>query len=94
MHKEPHPHASRIVKLKNGIEPFNGVDFSGKNFRIEDWWDCLADIDNPDWRKSKLVACVLYSIRSSKTSLPIDNEVVYGKLAGLGHLIHVSELEI
>ena len=41
-------------------------------------------------------ACLVYAMRTafSKTKVPTDNEVVYGKTDnGLGHLLHVSEIE-
>lgn len=39
---------------------------------------------------------MMYAIRtgSQEFKVPIDNEVVYGKIGALGHLFHVSELEL
>jgi len=37
-------------------------------------------------------AALHYAQRSGLTGLPIDNEVVYGKIDSLGHVVHVSEL--
>jgi hypothetical protein len=30
----------------------------------------------------------------SEIPVPTDDEVLYGKINGLGHLIHISELDI
>lgn len=37
-------------------------------------------------------ACMKYAIRSAFAGLPTDNNVVYGKVGGFGHIVHVSEL--
>lgn len=57
---------------------------------IEDWWDrvhgesWMAFDGNP--------AALNYAMRVATFGLPFDDEVVYGKVQGLGHLIHVTEL--
>jgi hypothetical protein len=33
-----------------------------------------------------------YAMRSGVAGLPVDNEVVYGKVGAFGHLAHVSEI--
>lgn len=101
-HQESHPLAGRTVRLnvQTGVNP-NKLDeeLQGQEYVIEDWWDKLTggswmDADgNP--------ACLKYAMRSGFNSLPLDNDVVYGKVyhdsgfgspIGLGHLVHVSEL--
>ena len=37
-------------------------------------------------------ACLIYAMRSGFANMPIDNEVFYGKIGGLGHIIHQSEV--
>ncbi len=39
-------------------------------------------------------ACMLYAIRNAKENLPINGKVYYGKIKGLGELVHESELEV
>jgi hypothetical protein len=40
-------------------------------------------------------ACLVYAMRTgcSKIFIPTDDEVLYGKINGLGHLVHITELE-
>lgn len=45
------------------------------------WMDCKGNF-----------ACLQYSMRSVDAGLPLDNEVIYGKVGGLGYLVHESEL--
>lgn len=80
MHSERHPQAGQTIQVDMGNGP---VDY-----RLEDWWDRLTGgswmdaVGNP--------AALNYAMRSALT-LPLDNEVVYGKIGGLGYLVHVSE---
>lgn len=37
-------------------------------------------------------ACLTYALRSGIEDLPIDDDVLYGKVGGFGFLLHVSEL--
>lgn len=41
-------------------------------------------------------AAMMYAIRTGSQGfdVPIDNEVVYGKIGSLGYLFHVSELTL
>ena len=79
-HSERHPQAGQTIKVDIGNGP---VDF-----RLEDWWDHLTGgswmdaVGNP--------AALNYAMRSALT-LPIDDEVVYGKIGALGYLVHTSE---
>ena len=78
MHTESHPQAGQTVTLKTGEE-----------YRLEDWWDKLTGsswmyaVGNP--------AAMNYAMRA--LDLPIDDEVVYGKIGVYGHLVHVSEIQ-
>ncbi len=84
IHTEEHPLKRRVVKVKSGT-------FAGENYQLEDWWDCVA---GQSWMScSENPACLNYAIRSSKDHLPMDDNVVYGKIGAFGHLIHISELE-
>lgn len=80
IHEHDHPQAGQEITVVNGM-------FAGALFRIENWWDRIAG-------RSWMVcdgnpACLQYAIRSNH---PIDDEVIYGKIEGLGYLLHVSEL--
>jgi hypothetical protein len=41
-------------------------------------------------------AAMHYALRSAlvEPMLPIDDEVVYGKIGAFGHIVHVSELDL
>lgn len=94
MHGQPHPRSGDEVLLSvNTRDPLRGQVVSGKTFRIEDWadrvfgttWDRAANMGN--W------AAKHYSMRVDTVGLREDNEVVYGKIDGFGHIVHVSEFE-
>jgi hypothetical protein len=86
--------AGQTVKILPHVTHPQNPDFAGMDFRVEDWWDRVAGESwmfcdgNP--------ACLVYAMRTGTAAhdVPTDDEVVYGKGPnGLGHLVHVSELE-
>lgn len=85
IHKDPSPLAGKTVEIKQG-------KYKGQTYRVEDWWDRLGQ---GSWMYcSGNISCLNYAIRSVDDSLPMDDEVLYGKIGGLlGYLVHVSELE-
>ena len=87
MKRDKHPLAGQIVILKCKPDP---DELNGKEFVVEDYWENVAG-------KSWMVcggnpACLKYAMRGALSGLPVDNEVVYGKVGPFGHLVHVSEL--
>jgi hypothetical protein len=36
---------------------------------------------------------LIYSFRVGYSGLPLDDEVLYGKIGPFGHLVHISEIE-
>lgn len=87
MHSESHPLAGQTVKVDFGA----GGNIEGiQEYRVEDWWDKLT---GGSWMVATgNPAALMYAIRSGKNSLPLDDEVVYGKVGSFGHLAHVSEI--
>jgi hypothetical protein len=81
IHEEPSPLAGQTVALKEG----------GHEYRVEDWWDRVGGQSWMDMAGNP--ACLNYAVRSAKEGLPIDDQVLYGKIGAFGHLIHVSEIE-
>ena len=83
IHTKEHPLAGETVTISMG-------EYKDEEYRIEDWWDRVSGKSwmfcdgNP--------ACLKYAMHSGFGGLPTDNEVLYGKIGGLGYLIHVSEL--
>ncbi len=75
--------------------PFEGAgktySLNGAPFRVEDYWD---RVKGEPWGTSAWnPAALKYAMRIAFTSIPVDNEVVYGKdEVGIEYLVHVSEL--
>lgn len=90
MHDNNHPLAGKRVKLnENAKDPAHEV-VPGTAFVIEDWWDHLT---GGSWMNANgNFAAMKYAMRAGMTGMDVDDEVVYGKISGLGHLVHVSEL--
>jgi len=90
--REQHPLAGRTVCLKALTEKSLGPQLQeGDLFRVEDWWSNVAG-ESWMWCKGN-PACLNYAMRSGLSgAIPTDDEVVYGKVGGLGHLVHISEL--
>lgn len=87
IHQEQHELAGQTIKIAENVPQIGGSEY-----RIEDWWDRVSGQSwmfcdgNP--------ACLCYAARIGMQAnvVPIDNEVVYGKIGPFGHLVHVSEL--
>jgi hypothetical protein len=85
-HSTPHPLAGKTVTVKANI---NGDD-GPHTFRLEDWNDRLF---GQSWTVMEgHPASLAYAMRAAFANLPLDNEVVYGKVGSFGHLVHVSEI--
>lgn len=83
MHAEAHPLAGQLITVSSG-------EFAGKEYRVEDWWDRLT---GGSWMNANGNPAALdYAMRSAFEKLPLDDEVVYGKIDAFGKLIHVSQL--
>ena len=73
-----------------GNDPFSGRDLSSQRFIVEDWWE---NVYGRSWMVSDgNPAALSYAFRTGMKRGPTDNDVVYGKIDGLGYLLHVSEL--
>lgn len=90
MKREKFRFAGQTVKIRKDIQKFGGADFT-----IEDYWENVNG--GTSWMNSNgNPAAMMYAIRTGLQDFKvlIDNEVVYGKIGALGHLFHVSELEL
>jgi len=88
IHAEQSRLAGKTVRVKPHVEPFGG-----SGFVVEDWWDRIA---GKSWGVCNgNPACINYAIRTGLADhdVPDDDEVLYGKIGPLGHLLHISELE-
>lgn len=92
MHEAASEYAGQTVKLGElkGPSERDGL-VAGADYRVEDWWDRIS---GQSWRDSNgNPAAMKYAVRigTAGAVLP-DDEVLYGKIAGFGHIVHVSEL--
>ena len=92
IHSTAHPLAGKTVAIRDGVtDPAQQAVVGGAEYRIEDWWDRVA---GKSWGLCQgNPACLQYAMRGVANDLPLDDEVVYGKIGALGHLVHVSELD-
>ncbi len=93
MHEQPSKYAGMTMKVKEGISHPQVSNFGGSEIKIEDWWDRVNGVS---WMRSVgNPTALIYAMRTgmSPKKVPIDDEVLYGKIDGLGHLVHVSEIE-
>lgn len=67
-------------------------EYKGQEILIEDWWQ---NVSGKSWMSSDgNPACLQYAIRTVlHNKVPLDNEVLYGMIGELGHLVHITELE-
>lgn len=81
--RKSHPLAGETVTIQKG-------KYKGCEYRVEDYWDKLT---GGSWGCAQgNPACLMYAARTIGTDIPMDDEVLYGKIGLLGHLVHVSEL--
>lgn len=72
-----------LKTIKNG-------SLKDSEIEIEDLWE---NVYGSSWRCAEgNPACLIYAIRSITDNLPTDDKVYYGKINGLGHLVHESEI--
>lgn len=91
IHSEPSELAGKTVKLKSTVK-HPQFELGGQDFRVEDWHDRLMGKSWMDCEGNP--ACYIYGMRIAPNKLPMDNEVLYGKVGHFGHLIHISEIEM
>lgn len=87
-HSTPHPLAGQTVTVRADL---HGDGPGAHAFRVEDWNDRVFGQSWTDLEGHP--ASLVYAMRSALGGLPLDNEVVYGKVGPFGHLVHVSEIE-
>ena len=92
-HGKPHPLAGKTVTIANGVtDPIQGAVKAGAEYRVEDWWDRLVGRSWQDMAGNPAV--FQYERRIGlRSDVPMDDEVIYGKIGDLGHLVHVSEID-
>ena len=90
------PFAGQVVRTKQdvGLDPLTKAPLGGKDFWVEDWWE---NVSGKSWMNSDgNPAALAYAFRTGMSGgkVPINNEVLYGKIDGLGFMFNVCELEL
>jgi hypothetical protein len=73
------------------VVPLYGYDNTDPvEYRVEGYWD---EITGRSWMfAGSNVGAIGYAVRVGVGGLPIDDNVLYGKVGSLGYLVHVSEV--
>jgi len=80
------------MRIKKEVKHFQYPSFGGSEIRLEDWWDRVS---GESWMNCEgNPGCLVYAMRSTSAGLPMDDEVIYGKVGHYGSLVHISELEV
>ncbi|MFW6242558.1 MAG: hypothetical protein ACOC2W_00195 [bacterium] len=82
----------QTVKIKESAKHFQVPTFGGSEIQIEDLWTNITGKSYSECEGNP--ACLVYALRCIECNLPTDDNVYYGKIGSLGHLVHISELEI
>lgn len=89
---DAHPLAGQAVQVE-----FKGVGHMQLGtgtfpFDVEGWWDGLT---GKSWMDSDgNPAALIYAARVGALRLPMDDQVLYGKIHGVGVLVHETELKV
>jgi hypothetical protein len=87
MSRDEHPMAGKTVRIRCAVDP---DDLDGKEYMVEDWW---INVAGKSWMHCDgNPACLKYAMRSGFAGLPLDDDVLYGKVGPFGHLVHKSEI--
>ncbi len=77
--------------IKKSATHIQNPKFGGSEIHIEGYWD---EVHGTSWKEcTGNPAAIIYALRVGMSSLPYDDNVLYGKINGLGYLVHVNELE-
>lgn len=92
IHSQSHPAAGQTLKIRSGVvDPIQNLVLPGQEYHVEDYWDVVSG--GRSWMNTSGNPAVMqYAIRSALNDLPLDDEVLYGKIGALGHIVHISEL--
>jgi hypothetical protein len=87
-----HKTQSELAGTKVKINP-KANEIGGQEIHIEDWFDRVL---GKSWMDAEgNWAAMGYAVRtgfSKEIDIPINNEVLYGKIGGMGYLVHIDEL--
>lgn len=88
---EQYEHAGKTV-IVNFKPPMGKAPSQPQTAVVEDYW---MNVFGKSWMFSDgNPAALNYALRSGVNGLPINDDVVYAKINGLGHLVHTSEISL
>jgi hypothetical protein len=92
VHAKSHSLAGQTVIIGDGVKDPRGMVNAGAEYRVEDYWDRVSgkSWQVSDWNPAALQ--YVLRIGLSGHDVPLDDEVLYGKIANIGHLVHVTEI--
>ena len=96
--RDRYEYAGATAKLKSGVGcDMVGTDMSGKPFVIADWFENVAGCSS--MAATGNPTALIYAMRTAKNGAnngvyPFSNDVVYGKVDGMGFAFHVNEFEV
>lgn len=83
------------VKLaKDIIDPYSGVIPAGTMYHIEDTWKNMSGNSVVDSAANGNYAALNYMLRAVKAEILDIENVYYGKINGLGFVVHKSEIDL
>lgn len=82
IHPNAHPLAGQTVILSAG-------PYEGSQYEIEDYWDRIS---GGSWMDSEDPDVIKYALTGLSYRVPLDNEVLYGQINGVGYLVRVAWL--
>lgn len=91
--REKSKYAGCTVKIKENA----GDGLSGREFVVEDWCENVLGCSwmDANGNPTALEYAVRLVIFGKNNNVPMfSNDVLYGKVAGMGYLLHVNELEL
>jgi hypothetical protein len=87
--RDPSPLAGQTVKVRP-VKPYENL-VEDAEYHVEDWWQ---NVYGSSWMFAQgNPAALIYAMRTGVGGgVPIDDEVLYGKIGSFGYLVHVSEV--
>lgn len=85
MKREQHHLAGQAVIIKRG-------SLAGEEYKIDDWQINVYGGQSWMHANGNPAALDYDALRGGRENLPIDDNVLYGKIGSFGKMIHISEL--
>lgn len=86
--RDPSPYAGKTVRLRA-----DAAELGGHDVEVVDWYERTNG--GSSWRSSidDDPRAQGYSVRRGLGGLPDDDEVLFGRVDGMGQLVHLTEIE-